>query len=35
MEETLLHKVGIFRTEADLKEAVDKLSGAYMPAPRT
>ncbi len=29
MEETLLHKVGIFRTEADLKEAVEKLSELY------
>ena len=29
MEETLTHKVGIFRNEADLKEAVEKLSELY------
>ena len=29
MEETLLNKVGIFRLEADLKEAVEKLSELY------
>ena len=29
MEETLLHNVGIFRTEAELKEAVAKLSELY------
>jgi succinate dehydrogenase flavoprotein subunit len=29
MEETLLHKVGIFRTEAELKEAVDTFSELY------